>query len=143
MVNVNLIVALAALGPIVFTGVNFIRHAFAKNRNSVIVQSLAWGLGIAVVVVARLAHFTLPGGLNFSGQLFGGLSIASAVGLFDAYLAAIDPTRSSKVPDLIKTAEAAAAVATGEPLVKITATVDPAVKALEQVADAAKAVTTP
>lgn len=101
--------ALAALAALVYTFVNFVRVAKARDTNGVITMLLVWAAGIGALFLfaeTSLAHDVVLGGIKFDGmgtwdKVLIGLIPGSFGIVGHDVLGAIDSTRTTTRPSLV------------------------------------------
>ncbi len=89
---------------------DFLRFGVNGDVNGLVSQLVVWAAGVGAVLIGaqtqwadhiQVGAVTL-GSLNFWSQVFVGLTLASAASFAQDTLAAVDSSRTSAVPTLIK-----------------------------------------
>lgn len=94
------------LAALVFSGVNFLKYLTAKQIKPAVTQAVAWGGGIATVMMANQAEglpfidFT-PGKMNGWAQVILGASLGGGASVIREIGKALDSTDSAAKPPLI------------------------------------------
>lgn len=107
------LVPLVALGTVVFSFVNVLKFASARQWNAVVTQLIAWAAGIAGVFLAGATQFASGiavgdvslSNLNGSSKLFLGLIATSLLSTVNEIKKAIDATDSAATPPLLPNAD--------------------------------------
>jgi hypothetical protein len=106
---VSPIVLLATLGALVFTFVNALRFAVARDWSAVVTQLVAWGAGVVGMFMLRAADFapTVRVGevpldrIGTSSTVLLGVAAASLASVLNQLKKAVDRTDSARVPALL------------------------------------------
>jgi hypothetical protein len=101
--------ALAALGTLVFTFVNFLTYVKARNLNGVVTQLIAWVAGVVAILIAAHTQFAPDitfgnhplSKLDWQSQVFLGLIATSILSTVNEVKKAIDGSDSAKKVPLI------------------------------------------
>jgi len=112
--------ALAAVGTLVFTFVNFLTYVRSKNVNGIVTQLIAWIAGIAAILIAAHTQFAPDvkfgsqqlSKLDWQSQVFLGLIATSILSTVNEVKKAIDNNDSAAKSPLIKNSAANTTVTT-------------------------------